>query len=107
MAEYRVVCVERKPAPGHQHVTGVGVIRGQRKLERKSVEDVRKAIKAKKDTFYALDATTGEKVLVKRSKCCGEKTICAVSGDARAGDAGIDNLAALSSCNRLTWYMTG
>jgi len=100
VAEYRVVCVERKPATGHQHVTGVGVIRGKKALERKSVEDVRKAIKAKKDIFYTVDSTTGEKVVVKRHKCCGEKTICSVAGDTRA-----DNLAALSSCNRLTWYM--
>ncbi|HVC70640.1 MAG TPA: hypothetical protein VNC61_10360 [Acidimicrobiales bacterium] len=100
MANYRVVCVERKPATGHQHVTGVGVIRGKRALERMSVVDVRKAIKAKKDTFYSVDSTTGDKVVVKRHKCCGEKTICAVIGDTKA-----DTLAALSSCNRLTWYM--
>jgi hypothetical protein len=100
VAEYRVVCVERKPATGHQHVTGVGVVRGKRPLERKSVIDVRKAIKAKKDTFYTVDSTTGEKVAVKRHKCCGEKTIRSVADDTLA-----DNLAGLSSCNRLTWYM--
>lgn len=100
MAEYRVVCVERTPAPGHQHVTGVGVIRGKRPIERKSVADVRQAIKAKKDTFYTVDPTTGEKVVVTRHKCCGEKTISAIAADTKA-----DHLAALSSCNRLTWYM--
>jgi hypothetical protein len=39
-------------------------------------------------------------VAVKRQKCCGEKTISSVTAGTEA-----DNLAALSSCNRLTWYM--
>jgi hypothetical protein len=100
MASYKVVCVERKPATGHHHVIGVGVVRGRRPLERLSVKDIRRAIKAKTDTFYTIDPSTGEKVSVKRHKCCGEKTIRSVVDDTRA-----DNLAALSSCNRLTWYM--
>jgi len=100
MAEYKVVCVERKPAGGHHHITGVGVVRGTGALEQKSVKDVRRAIKAKEHTFYTVDAMTGDKVAVKRHKCCGEKTICSVTEGSRA-----DNLAALSSCNRLTWYM--
>ena len=100
MADYKVVCVERRPAAGHHHITGVGVMRGARAPEHKSVKDVRRAIKAKKDTFFTVNATTGEKVAVKRHKCCGEKTIRAVTGDTKA-----DNLAALSSCNRMTWYL--
>jgi hypothetical protein len=100
MADYKVVCVERKPASGHQHVIGVGVVRGDKPLERRSVKDVRKAIKAKSDSFYLVNPTSGEKVPVKRHKCCGEKTISAVTGGTKA-----DSLAALSSCNRLTWYM--
>jgi hypothetical protein len=100
MAEYKVVCVERTPAAGHHHVTGVGVIRGSRPLEHKSVKDVRRAIKAKEDRFYTVEAATGRKVAVTRAKCCGEKTIRSVT------DGPVpDNLAALSSCNRLTWYM--
>jgi len=100
MAEYKVVCVERKSAVDHHHIIGVGVMRGKRAPEHKSVEDVRRAIKAKDDTFYTVNAATGEKVAVKRHKCCGEKTIRSVTDDSKA-----DNLAALSSCNRLTWYM--
>jgi hypothetical protein len=100
MGEYKVVCVERKPAAGHHHIIGVGVVRGDRPLERKSVKDVRKAIKAKAHRFYTVNAVTGEKVTVKRHKCCGEKTLRSVTDDTKA-----DNLAALSSCNRLTWYM--
>lgn len=100
MAEYKVVCVERVPAADHAHITGIGVVRGTRALEKKSVKDVRRAIKAKEDTFYTVDPTTGDKVAVKRQKCCGEKTISSVTAGTEA-----DNLAALSSCNRLTWYM--
>lgn len=100
MAEYKVVCVERTPAGGHQHITGVGVVRGTKALEQKSVKDVRRAIKTKEHTFYTVDPVTGAKVPVKRHKCCGEKTICSMTDDTKA-----DNLAALSSCNRLTWYM--
>jgi len=100
MARYEVVCVERKPASGHHHVIGVGVVRGDKPLERRSVKNVRKAIKAKADSFYIIDPTSGEKVALKRHKCCGEKTISATAGAHNA-----DNLAALSSCNRLTWYM--
>ena len=100
MAEYKVVCVERKPAAGHHHIVGVGVIRGSRPLEHKSVKDVRRAIKAEEDRFYTVNPTTGEKVAVKRHKCCGEKTIRSA-----AAEALYDNLAALGSCNRLTWYM--
>lgn len=100
MADYKVVCVERRPAAGHHHIIGVGVIRTGKAPERKSVKDVRRAIKTKQHTFYTVDAATGEKVAVKRHKCCGEKTICSVKGDTKA-----DVLAALSSCNRLTWYM--
>jgi hypothetical protein len=100
MAEYKVVCVERVPAAGHTHITGIGVVRGTRALEKKSVKDVRRAIKAKEDTFYTVDPTTGDKVAVKRHKCCGEKTISSVTDGTKA-----DNLAALSSCNRLTWFM--
>jgi hypothetical protein len=100
MADYKVVCVERKPAAGHHHIIGVGVVRGDRPLERKSVKDVRRAIKDKADRFYTVDGTTGEKVAVKRHKCCGEKTLRSVT-DATKADA----LAALNSCNRLTWYM--
>jgi hypothetical protein len=100
MAEYKVVCVERRPAADHHHVTGVGVLRGRRALEHKSVEDVRRAIKSKDHTFYTVDPTTGDKVAVTRHKCCGEKTIQSVGDDTSA-----DNLAALGSCNRLTWYM--
>ena len=100
MAEYKVVCVERRPAGGHHHIIGVGVVRGRRALEHKSVKDVRRAIKAKDHTFYTVDPASGEKVAVKRHKCCGEKTIRSVTGDTKA-----DNLAALGSCNRLTWYM--
>ncbi|MGH9016924.1 MAG: hypothetical protein ACRDY1_04165 [Acidimicrobiales bacterium] len=100
MAEYKVVCVERRPAGGHHHIVGVGVLRGKRPLEHKTVKDVRQAIKAKDDTFFTVNAATGEKVAVKRHKCCGEKTIASVTGDTRA-----DLLAALGSCNRLTWYM--
>ncbi|HXQ61423.1 MAG TPA: DUF3892 domain-containing protein [Acidimicrobiales bacterium] len=101
MADYKVVCVERKPAAGHHHIIGVGVVRGGRPLEHKTVKDVRRAIKAKEHTFYTVDGPTGEKVPVIRHKCCGEKTICSVTDGTKA-----DNLAALSSCNRLTWYMT-
>jgi hypothetical protein len=101
MAEYKVVCVERRPAAGHHHITGVGVTDGGRALQHRSVKDVRKAIKTKVDTFYTVNGTTGEKVAVKRHKCCGEKTICSVIDGSKS-----DNLAALSSCNRLTWYMT-
>jgi len=101
MADYRVVCVERKPAADHHHIIGVGVVRGNRAIEHKSVKDVRRAIKAKEDTFYTDNGPTGDKVAVTRHKCCGEKTICSVTDGAKA-----DNLAALSSCNRLTWYMT-
>jgi len=100
MAEYKVVCVERKPAGTHQHIIGVGVVRGDRPLEHKSVKDVRRSIKAKADSFYTVNGTSGEKVAVKRSKCCGEKTLSSVTDDTKA-----DNLAGLSSCNRLTWYM--
>jgi hypothetical protein len=100
MAEYKVVCVERTPAVGHHHITGVGVIRGSRPLEHKSVQEVRRAIKAKEDRFYTVDVATGEKVAVKRHKCCGEKTIRSAADDALS-----DNLATLGSCNRLTWYM--
>jgi hypothetical protein len=101
MAEYKVVCVERKPAADHHHIIGVGVMRGDKAPVHRSVTEVRRAIKAKEDTFYTVHATTGEKVAVKRSKCCGEKTIRSVADDSSA-----DNLAALSSCNRLTWYMS-
>jgi hypothetical protein len=100
MADYKVVCVERRPAAGHHHITGVGVMRGSRAPEHKSVKDVRRAIKDKKDRFYTVDMTTGEKVAVKRHKCCGEKTISSFTGESRA-----DILAALSSCNRMTWYL--
>jgi len=100
MAKYKVVCVERTPGDGHHHITGVGVVRGDKALERKSVKDVRRAIKDKDDTFYTVDVTTGARVPVKRHKCCGQKTIRSVSDGTAA-----DNLAALSSCNRLTWYM--
>jgi hypothetical protein len=100
MADYKVVCVERRPAAGHHHIIGVGVIRAGKSPERKSVKDVRRAIKTKQHTFYTVNGATGEKVAVKRHKCCGEKTICSVIGDTKA-----DNLADLSSCNRLTWYM--
>jgi hypothetical protein len=100
MAKYKVVCVERKPATGHHHITAVGVLRGDRPLEHKSVKDVRRAIKAKEDVFYTVNRVTGDKVPVKRHKCCGEKTICSVTEDTKA-----DNLAGLGSCNRLTWYM--
>jgi hypothetical protein len=100
MAKYKVVCVERKPAAGHHHITGIGVVRGDKTLERKSVKDVRKAIKNKTDRFYTVNVTTGEKAAVKRHKCCGEKTLQSVTGESKS-----DNLAALSSCNRLTWYM--
>jgi hypothetical protein len=99
MAEYKVVCVERKPAAGHHHIVAVGVVRGSKALEQKTVGDVRRAIKAKRDTFYTLDEA-GEKVAVTRAKCCGEKTIRSVTGDATT-----DHLATLSSCHRLTWYM--
>jgi hypothetical protein len=100
MADYKVVCVERKPAAGHHHVTGVGVIRGRRPLEHMSVKDVRRAIKAKQDNFYTVEAATGRRVAVTRTKCCGEKTIRSLT------DGPVpDNLAALGSCNRLTWYM--
>jgi hypothetical protein len=88
MADYKVVCVERRPAAGHHHITGVGVMRGSRAPEHKSVKDVRRAIKDKKDRFYTVD------------KCCGEKTISSFTGESRA-----DILAALSSCNRMTWYL--
>jgi hypothetical protein len=100
MAKYKVVCVERKPASGHHHITGLGVVRGDGPLERMSVEDVRRAIKSKEDRFYTVDRTTGEKVAVKRHKCCGEKTLCSMTDETKA-----DTLAALGSCNRLTWYM--
>jgi hypothetical protein len=100
MAEYKVVCVERQPAADHHHIVGVGVMRGKRAPEHRSVQDVRRAIKTKEHTFYTVHATTGEKVAVERAKCCGEKTIRAVADDSSA-----DNLAALSSCNRLTWYL--
>jgi hypothetical protein len=100
MADYKVVCVERRPAAGHHHIIGVGVIRAGKSPERKSVKDVRRAIKTKQDTFYTVDGATGEKVAVKRHKCCGEKTICSLIAETKA-----DNLAALSSCNRMTWYI--
>ena len=83
MAEYKVVCVERKPAAGHHHVIGVGVIRTG-KAPRTQVGQRRpRAIKAKQHTFYTVDAATGEKVAVKRHKCCGEKTICSVKATRR------------------------
>jgi hypothetical protein len=100
MADYQVVCVERKPAAGHHHITGIGVRRSGKTLQRMSVKDVRRSIKAKVDSFYTVDAATGEKVAVKRHKCCGEKTIVSVAKGSET-----DNLAGLSSCNRLTWYM--
>jgi len=101
VAEYKVICVERKPAVGHHHVIGVGVVRGGKPLEHRSVKDVRRALKAKQDSFYTVDEATGEKVAVERAKCCGEKTITSVIAASRT-----DNLATLSSCNRLTWYMS-
>jgi hypothetical protein len=100
MAKYKVVCVERKPADDHHHITAVGVISGEKPLEHKSVKDVRRAIKAKDDTFFTVTRGTTDKVAVKRHKCCGEKTIASFTEDTK-----IDNLAVLSSCNRLTWYM--
>lgn len=100
MADYKVVCVERKPAAGHHHIISVGVVRGTRALERMSVKDVRRAIKAKRDTFYTVNGTTGEKAVVTRAKCCGEKTIRSLDDGTKA-----DGLVALGSCNRLTWYM--
>ena len=100
MAKYKVVCVERTPGNGHHHITGVGVVRGDKPLELKSVKDVRRAIKDRDDIFYTVDGATGARVPVKRHKCCGQKTIRSVSDGTAA-----DNLAALSSCNRLTWYM--
>jgi hypothetical protein len=100
MADYKVVCVERKPAAGHHHIISVGVVRGSGTPERMSVKDVRRAIKAKRDTFYTVNGESGERVGVTRAKCCGEKTIRSVVDETR-----IDVLAALGSCNRLTWYM--
>ena len=73
MAEYKVVCVERKPAAGHHHVTGVGVIRGRRALEHMSVKDVRRAIKAKQDNFFTVEAATGRKVAVTRTSAAGRR----------------------------------
>jgi Protein of unknown function (DUF3892) len=100
MAKYKVVCVERKPAADHHHITAVGVIRGDKPLEHKTVKDVRRAIKDKGDSFYTVIGTTGIQVEVKRHTCCGEKTICSVIDETKT-----DNFATLSSCNRLTWYM--
>jgi hypothetical protein len=37
---------------------------------------------------------------VKRHKCCGEKTLCSLIAETKA-----DNLVALGSCNRMTWYI--
>lgn len=101
MAEYRVVCVERRPAVDHRHIVGVGVTRGARTIKHMSVKDVRKAIKARTDSFYTIDEATGRKVPVRRAKCCGQKSIRSVVDGTKA-----DILDALSSCNRLTWYMT-
>ncbi|HTT87595.1 MAG TPA: DUF3892 domain-containing protein [Acidimicrobiales bacterium] len=100
MAEYQVVCVERKPAAGHHHIVGIGVRRSGKTLERRSVKDVRRAIKNKEDSFYTIDTTTGEKVVVSRHKCCGEKTIASVPRGSET-----DNLAGLTSCSRLMWFM--
>ena len=100
MAEYKVVCVERRPAAGHHHVTGVGVIRGSRPLEHKSVKDVRRAIKAKEDRFYTVDAATGSQAAVTRSQMLRREDDPFVHRGYHGRQPG-----RLSSCNRLTWYM--
>jgi hypothetical protein len=95
-----VVCVERRPAGDHRHVVGLGVTRGDKPIEHKSVKDVRRAIKAGTDTFYTVDRITGSRVTVERSRCCGEKTVRSVVATTKT-----DTLTSLVSCTRLTWFM--
>jgi hypothetical protein len=100
MAEYRVVCVDTRPAGDHRHVVGVGVVRGDGALEQRSVKEVRRAIKDKTDSFFTIEEASGRKVPIGRAKCCGDKTIRAVRSGTKT-----DCLNALASCNRMTWFM--
>jgi len=94
MADYRIRCVARIPAKGHHHVVSAGVVRPGVKATVMTVKEIRKAIKAKTDTFHTVVASTHEIVAVERHKCCGVKTIRSLAADGLT-----DILESLPSCD--------
>jgi hypothetical protein len=86
MSTYRIKCVTKNAAAGHEHIIGVGVAGESKPL---TVTEVY-ARMHQADIFYTVSPSSGSIAVVHRDECCGIATLR--SGADAVLDNNLDNL---------------